>query len=299
MNTNQLIAFTTVVQTGSFTKAAASLNCSQPTITTRIKTLEFTLGVDLFRRLPHGIQMTSAGVDLLPFARNIITLTDKAHRAIGVNGEPHGRLRIGTAQSLTEYRLVPLIEYMFWRHPDVQIALRSCGTGENLASVHNGQFDGAFFTGPVEPHEDLETTVLCPEPLCVVSGRGHALAGRREVTIEDLSGATFVRAEYGSGYHDQLELELGPPESQISVLDLDSIVATKRAVSAGIGIALLPEVAVAAELRDETLHKLPWTPQFRVFTQFAWRKHDWSDPTVAALLSGAARVISEQVSDLG
>ncbi|ATE52843.1 MULTISPECIES: LysR family transcriptional regulator [Actinosynnema] len=298
METRQLLAFTTVVQTGSFTKAAATLNCSQPTITTRIKALEETLGVALFRRLPRGIQMTSAGVELLPFARNIITLTDKARKAITMNGEPHGHLVIGSAQSLTDYRLLPLIEYMCWRYPSVQISLHSRTTRSNLAAVREGRLDCAFFIGPVEQRDGLETTVLCPEPLVMVAGPGHALARTGAVTEADLRGSTLVRAENGASYHEQFERALGlhEAESRSPVLALDSVDAAKRAVASGLGISLVPEVTVAAELADGRLSRIGWTPPFRVFTQFAWRQDNSANPSVTALVSAAAQVVSEQVA---
>ncbi|XVV05296.1 LysR family transcriptional regulator [Actinosynnema sp. CA-248983] len=298
METRQLLAFTTVVQTGSFTKAAATLNCSQPTITTRIKALEETLGVPLFRRLPRGIQMTSAGVELLPFARNIITLTDKARKAITMNGEPHGKLVIGSAQSLTDYRLLPLIEYMCWRYPSVQISLHSRNTATNLASVREGRLDCAFFIGPVEAREGLETTVLCPEPLVMVAGPTHALTRRSVITEDELRGSTLIRAENGASYYEQFEQALGlqDAESRSPVLALDSIDAAKRAVASGLGISLMPEVTVAAELADGRLCRLPWVPPFRVYTQFAWRQDNSTNPSVTALVSAAAQVVSEQVA---
>ncbi|HWO59008.1 LysR family transcriptional regulator [Umezawaea endophytica] len=298
METRQLLAFTTVVQTGSFTKAAATLNCSQPTITTRIKALEETLGVSLFRRLPRGIQMTSAGVELLPFARNIITLTDKARKAITMNGEPHGKLVIGSAQSLTDYRLLPLIEYMCWRYPSVQISLHSRNTQSNLSSVREGRLDCAFFIGPIEPREGLESTVLCPEPLVMVSGPTHALTRRSVITEDELRGSTLVRAENGASYYEQFEQALGlhDSESRSPVLALDSIDAAKRAVASGLGISLVPEVTVAAELADGRLRRLPWVPPFRVYTQFAWRQDNSGNPSVTALVSAAAQVVSEQVA---
>lgn len=300
METRQLLAFTTVVQTGSFTKAAATLNCSQPTITTRIKALEENLGVVLFRRLPRGIQMTSAGVELLPFARNIISLTEKARKAITMNGEPHGKVSIGSAQSLTDYRLLPLIEYMCWRYQSVQLSLHSRNSLQNLASVRDGQLDCAFFIGAIEPRDGLETTVLCPEPLVMVSAPGHMLAQRSDITDDDLVRCTLIRAENGASYHELFEAELGlqDAETRASVLELDSVDAAKRAVASGLGVALMPEVTVAAELADGRLVRLPWTPSFRVYTQFGWRQDNSTNPAITALVSAAAQVVSDQVASL-
>ncbi|MDX8052925.1 LysR family transcriptional regulator [Lentzea sp. BCCO 10_0798] len=298
METRQLLAFTTVVQTGSFTKAAATLNCSQPTITTRIKALEEALGVVLFRRLPRGIQMTSAGVELLPFARNIINLTEKARKAITMNGEPHGKLVIGSAQSLTDYRLLPLIEYMCWRYPSVQLSLHSRNALNNLNSVRDGQLDCAFFIGAIEPREGLETTVLCPEPLVMVAGPNHMLTQRQSLAEDDITSSTLIRAENGASYHELFEHSLGYDDTRAPVLELDSVDAAKRAVASGLGIALMPEVTVSSELADGRLVRLPWSPTFRVYTQFGWRQDNSTNPAVTALVSAAAQVVSDQVASL-
>jgi DNA-binding transcriptional LysR family regulator len=85
-------------------------------------------------------------------------------------------------------------------------------------------------------------------------------------------------------------------ESKSPVLALDSIDAAKRAVASGLGISLVPEVTVAAELADGRLCRLPWVPPFRVYTQFAWRQDNSINPSVTALVSAAAQVVSEQVA---
>src|SRR5262245_59289899 len=78
MNTHQLSTFVAVVEVGSFTRAAAHLGISQPTVTNRIKTLEQALGTPLLERLPTGVRPTGAGRELLPYAREIVALTDRA-----------------------------------------------------------------------------------------------------------------------------------------------------------------------------------------------------------------------------
>lgn len=244
--------------------------------------------------------MTSAGVELLPFARNIINLTEKARKAITMNGEPHGKVVIGSAQSLTDYRLLPLIEYMCWRYPSVQLSIHSRNTLTNLDAVRDGQLDCAFFIGAIEPREGLETTVLCPEPLVLVSGPSHVLTQRSEITDDELSRTTVIRAENGASYHDLFEQSVGldDADSRSPALELDSIGAAKRAVAAGLGVALLPEVSVAAELADGRLVRLPWSPSFRVYTQFGWRQDNSTNPAITALVSAAAQVVSDQVASL-
>ncbi|WP_285752106.1 substrate-binding domain-containing protein [Lentzea sp. NBRC 105346] len=217
-----------------------------------------------------------------------------------MNGEPHGKVVIGSAQSLTDYRLLPLIEYMCWRYPSVQLSLHSRNALSNLAAVRDGHLDCAFFVGPIEPRDGLETTVLCPEPMVLVSGPNHMLTQRSEITDDELTRCTVIRAENGASYHELFEQALGldDAESRTPQLELDSVDAAKRAAAAGLGVALMPEVAVAAELADGRLVRLPWSPPFRVYTQFGWRQDNSTNPAITALVSAAAQVVSDQVASL-
>ncbi|MFC6093999.1 LysR family transcriptional regulator [Saccharothrix lopnurensis] len=299
METRHLLAFATVAQTGSFTKAAEVLSCSQPTVTARIKTLEDKLGAPLFRRLRQGVRLTRAGAELLPLAADIIKLTDKALRVNSAGDEPRGDIVIGTTQGLTEYRLFPLVEYVHWRHPDIRLSLRSRDTPGNLAAVRDGDLDCAFFTDGVEHRDGLDVTVLCEEPLVLVTGHDHPLARRPTVTDADLRGVTLITVEDGVSHHDRLVrlLDLGGAEHRSSVLALDSVEVAKRAAASGLGVALLPSVAVRAEVSAGRLHRLPWSFPFRVYTQLARRRGSPPDAALAALTAAATRVVSEQVAE--
>ncbi|MBB4909175.1 LysR family transcriptional regulator [Actinophytocola algeriensis] len=297
MDTAQLAAFVAVVDVGSFTRAAARLNVSQPTVTTRIQALEQGVGTPLLERLPRGVRLTPAGVDLLPYARDIMTLTERARQAVMSGGQPHGRLEVGTVESLTTYRLLPLVEYLYRRYPDLRISLRSPACGETIARVRDGGLDCAFFVDSAASHADLETVVLCQEPLVLVGAPDHLLVGRHRVTDDDLLGATLVRADHGADYHQGLERVVAPGagHERPRILELDSITAAKRGVANGMGMALLPLVAVRQELAAGTLHRIDWEPPFRVYTQVTWRRGVRS-AAVRALVDAAAQVIEDQLA---
>lgn len=297
MNIRHLATFTAVVDAGSFTRAAEVLRCSQPTVTTRIKALEQDLGATLLERLPNDVKLTPAGAAVLPYARDIIALADEAQLAVNSGSEVAERIDISAVESITIYRLLPLVEYMSRRYPSLQIAMRASACGPVISSVRQGRFDCAFFVDEMGEREGLEVEVLCPEPLVLVGGPGHLLVGRRDVRDDDVRSAALVRAESGANYHDQFErfLGLNRTESRPRVLELDSLDATKHSVAAGLGIALIPEIAVADELACGKLHRIAWTPPFEVFTQAAWRRRSRSKSALTALLTAAVQVVSEQV----
>lgn len=297
MNIRHLVAFVAVVDAGSFTRAAEALHCSQPTVTTRVKALEQDLGAPLLERLPSEVKLTQAGTLMLPYARDIIALADEARTAVGSGAGVAGRLDISAVESVTIYRLLPLVEYMSRRYPSLRIAMRASACDEVISSVRQGKFDCAFFVDVPGERDGLEVTVLCPEPLVLIGGPRHLLVGRRDVRDEDVRSAALVRGESGASYHDQFEFFLGlnRTDSRPRVLELDSLDATKHSVAAGLGIALIPEIAVLAELATGKLCRIAWTPPFEVFTQVAWRRGTRSKSALAALLTAAAQVVSEQV----
>ncbi|GHG14347.1 MULTISPECIES: LysR family transcriptional regulator [Amycolatopsis] len=299
MESPQLEAFVTVVDVGSFTRAAARLQLSQPSVTGRIKALEHDVGVRLLERRHSGIRPTPAGAELLPYAREIVALTARARTAIDSEGRPHGRVRIGTIDFLTTHRLLPLIEYLYLRYPEVQISMSNPADGDAAGAVRDGKLDCAFVVDVIHDREDLDSRVLCPESLVLVGGADHALARRTPVTDEDLRAATLVRADNAAQYHERFERTIGLEETanRPRLFELDSIEATKRSVANGVGIALLPAAAVRRELADGRLHEIDWTPSFKSFTQVVWRRDRGPNTALDALVSAAVQVVREQVAE--
>ncbi|HEX5121001.1 MAG TPA: LysR family transcriptional regulator [Pseudonocardiaceae bacterium] len=296
MDTRHLETFAAVVDTGSFTKAATVLRCSQPTVTTRIKALEQSVGMALLERLPNEVKLTAAGCTLLRYARDILALSDEAQVALTSDRPVAGRLDIGTVESVMTYRLLPLVEYMYRRYSNVRISMHASNCGETMSQLRDGRLDCVFFVDVVARRRDLDVEVLCPEPLVLVGGPDHLLVGRPDVSDDEVRSATLIRAETGANYHDQFErlFGAGNPDERARVLDLDSIDMAKRSVAAGLGLALLPEIAVEEELAAGELHRIDWSAPFHVFTQLAWRRGSGSHATLRALVTAAVQVVNEQ-----
>ncbi|MFE0701524.1 LysR family transcriptional regulator [Streptomyces sp. NPDC058872] len=292
MELRLLATFEKVADVLSFTRAAAELGYAQSSVTGQIRALESSLGVELFERLGSRIRLTGAGEQLLPYARRMAELAEEARTAVTGAEEPSGAIAVGTMESLTSYRLPPLLEYFHHRYPKVRLALRPTLGDETRRALRRGTYDVGFLMEPDTEHEGLESEVLAPEPLVLVAGPGHPLVGRTELTGADLAGAQLVGTEPGCPYRDLFEAELrawAPP-----FVEFGTIEATKRGVAAGLGVALLPRVAVAEELRAGTLLPLPWEAPFTLFTQLAWRRGKRLPPHVRLFVEQARRLVSEQ-----
>ncbi|MFE5795318.1 LysR family transcriptional regulator [Streptomyces sp. NPDC056503] len=270
MELRLLATFEKVAEVLSFTRAAAELGYAQSSVTAQVRTLETSLGTELFERLGGRIRLTEAGGRLLPYARRMAELAEEARAAVAA-GEPAGTITIGTMESLTTYRLPPLLEYVHHRHPAVRLALRPTLGDATRQALRQGTYDLGFLMEAETEHEGLETEVLAPEPLALVAAPGHPLAAARTApATADLARTALVGTEPGCAYRDLFEAELAGSGAEF--LEFGTIEASKRAVASGLGIALLPRITVEEELASGALVALDWEPPFTLFTQLAWRR---------------------------
>ncbi|WP_329119363.1 LysR family transcriptional regulator [Streptomyces sp. NBC_01353] len=292
MELRLLVTFEKVAGVLSFTRAAADLRYAQSSVTSQIRTLESSLGVELFERLGSRIRLTEPGERLLPYARRIIELSEEARAAVVETEEPAGTIAVGTMESLTSYRLPPLLELFHHRYPKVRLALRPTLGDETRQALRQGTYDIGFLMEPETEHAGLESEVLAEEPLVLVASPRHPLAGRTDLTSADLAAAQLVGTEPGCPYRDLFERELrdwAPP-----FMEFGTIEATKRGVAGGLGIALVPRVTVSEELASGALVELNWRPPFTLFTQIAWRRGKRLPAHVRLFVEQARRLVSEQ-----
>ncbi|MEU5534019.1 LysR family transcriptional regulator [Streptomyces sp. NPDC020362] len=292
MELRLLVTFEKVATVLGFTRAAAELSYAQSSVTSQIRALESELGVELFDRLGSRIRLTEAGERLLPYARQIIELAEEARAAVTGTEEPSGTLTVGTMESLTSYRLPPLLEYFHHRHPKVRLALRTTIGDETRQALRQGTYDVGLLMEEETEHPGLQSTVLAVEPLALVAAPGHALGGRPLATA-DLTGQSLLATEPGCAYRDLFERELTVLKP-VEFTEFGTIEATKRAAAAGLGIALLPEVTVAAELAAGSLARLAWEPPFTLRTQLAWRSGKRLAAHARLFVEQARRLVAEQ-----
>ncbi|MFD4375447.1 LysR family transcriptional regulator [Streptomyces sp. NPDC058486] len=291
MELRLLATFEKVAEVLSFTRAAAELGYAQSSVTSQVKALETALGTELFERLGGRIRLTEAGERLLPYARRMAELAEEARAAVAA-GEPAGTITIGTMESLTTYRLPPLLEYVHHRHPAVRLALRPTLGGEaTRQALRQGTYDLGFLMEAGTDHEGLESEVLAPEPLTLVAAPGHPLAARTDLTTTDLTTTGLIGTEPGCPYRDLFEAELAG--SGADFLEFGTIEASKRAVASGLGIALLPRITVQEELASGELVALDWEAPFTLFTQLAWRRGKRLPAHVRLFVEQARRLARE------
>jgi DNA-binding transcriptional LysR family regulator len=259
MDIQELEAFWWIAKTGSFNRAAERLYLTQPSVTARIQALEKELGQSLFERKPRGVRLTDAGRVLLPHAERVLQDIRKARQAVtDLGAATGGTLMVGSALTTTTYALPEVLSKFKSAHPAVEVAVRTGRSQQIQQLVLEDAVPLGFVHSPLTSHPDVETIPLYSEPIVLVVPPGHALAGRSEVTAEQLAGQAFINSDRASGYWALVEqfwasAGLAPRVT----MELDSIEAAKRMVMYGLGIAMLPQGTVEGELRTKQLVVLP------------------------------------------
>ncbi len=294
MEIRLLVTFEKVATVLSFTQAAAELKYAQSSVTSQVRALESSLGTQLFDRLGSRIRLTEAGERLLPYARQIIELSEEARAAVVGTEEPSGTLTIGTMESLTSYRLSPLLELFHHRYPGVRLSMRPTLGDETRQALRQGTYDVGFLMERETEHAGLEVTLLTQEPLALVAAPGHPLVGAA-VSTADLVHEPLLATEPGCAYRDLFEEELNTRSAEpVPFMEFGTIEETKRAAAAGLGIALLPAVTVAEELADGRLVALSWEQPFTLSTQLAWRSGKRLPAHARLFVEQARKLVAEQ-----
>lgn len=260
----QLQVFVETVAGGSLRAAAERLFLTQPAASMALAEMERLLGEPLFDRVRGRLHLNARGRELLPLARELLERhAEFAQVATSVADTLAGELRIGTSNTVGNYRVGELLAGFVQAAPQVAIRLRVGNTDGIAQALLEHALDVACVEGTVL-HPELEAVPWRDDALLVCAPPGHPLARRRTLAAEDFAGAAWVLREAGSATRSLAEQVLGQLPPPCNRLELDQTEAVKQAVIAGLGIALLPEVAVRDALAAGRLRALR-TPFLRPF----------------------------------
>ena len=305
MELRQLETFRAVARELSFSRAAVGLGYVQSSVSSQVAALEQELGVPLFDRLGRRIALTEAGRVMLDYSETLLDLAQEAGDAVAdagvASGEITGSLSISAPETLLTYRLPELLTVFHERHPKVRVSLKPTAVGRLVGStrraLEEGRVDIAFVLDvPSINVAGISAERLMEEDVSIVAPPAHALAGSALVIPPNLVGETVLLPEApqsGCAYRGRFERQLSeggvvPRET----LEFQSIEAIKRCVSAGMGVSVLPTIAVEAELVWGALSRLSWHEPIRVGTLIAWNEGRWTSPAMRAFLQTAREVLS-------
>lgn len=258
METRLLETLLAVIRAGGFTAAADELMLSQSTVSAHLAELEKLAGAALFERRRTGAVPTAAGQRLAEEARDILARVQHAFAAAAAAASrPAGPVRVHAPESMCAYLLVPVLQALRNKYPDLLPILQPMGTKAALAAVDERRTDLALVIEPALAEPRLEVTDLGPLELILVAAPGHRLAGRRRITTRDLHTESVLLLEDGCSYSDDLAGRLGRSSRPAPQGRYGSVETVKRLVEARFGIAMLPAITAAEEVADGRLIALP------------------------------------------
>lgn len=245
MELRHLRYFEAVARHSHVTRASAELHIAQPALSKQISQLEQELGVALFDRVGRNVRLTEAGEALLPHARAALAQIEAARAEMAERvGLRRGRARIGTPPSVGTQLLPRALTAFNQRYSGIELRLFEAGIQTLLDLLESGMADMAISSLPVD---DPAITVvpLFSEDLVVVVGQQHRLADRSSVSISELSEEPWVLSP--DNYELREATLMACQRAGFSphvVLDGGEMDTLLRLVVAGIGIALVPSLAV-------------------------------------------------------
>ena len=284
MDTRLLHTYLALARTGTFTATAAELHLAQSTVTSHIKTLERQLGARLLDRLPDGSTVTEAGQRLAHHAREVLDAEHRLLESVRSGGVPEGEVTVGATESMCSYRLPSLIAALASTLPAVTVNLLPVGTEAALEGLRERRLDIALVLGDEPSAKHMDVRPIGREPIEIVAAPGHPAASR-EPTWTDLAAYSYFLLEEGCSYSDQFVRALTTAaQTRPRITRFGSIEAARSCVAAGLGLSVLPRVAVAPQLADDTLCRLgfPARPDAEISVVTDSRR--WSSPAALAVV---------------
>jgi len=258
-----------------FGRAADACFVSQPTLSTQIRKLEEELGVALVERAPRKVLLTEIGREIARRARVVLAEVDQIKAvARGTRDPESGTIRLGIFPTLGPYLLPHVVPAIRRQFPRLELLLTEDKTESLLAMLREGRLDAAVLALPI--HDDqLHAEFLFEEDFVLAAPHGHPLANRRSLVLDDLADQDLLLLEDGHCLRDQaLEVCQLSGAGERSGFRATSLETLRQMVAAGVGITLLPSLAVKPPVAtSDDIHLVPFRgrrPSRRI--AMAWRR---------------------------
>jgi DNA-binding transcriptional LysR family regulator len=254
MDLSQLEIFLSIAEEKSFSRAAEKMLRTQPAISIAIKRLEEELGEPLFDRSSKNGALTEAGKILLSYAQRMLNLRDEAKESISeLRGMFRGRLTIGANESTSLYLLPPLLMEYRKRHPKIKIEVFRNVSEKIPLEVQERNLDFGFLSyDPMNPQ--LQSIEIHRDELALVVPPKHRLAKLKQVAVKDLGEEQFVAHNVKTPSRTKIFELFAQNRTPLNIcIELATLETIKEFVLLDVGIAILPRLAVEAEINSGKL----------------------------------------------
>lgn len=268
----QLKYFEALAKHSHFGRAAATCSISQPALSVQIKELETELGKGLFERGPRQVRLTPFGTEFAVRVREILQAFDElGDFARAAQPQLAGRFRLGVIPTIAPYLLPSLIGDLATSHPNLDLHVRETLTPRLVQELHEGQIDTAIVALPVSEAAFTELPLFSEKFVLV---RPLSAAGWPAPDADTLRDMRLLLLEEGHCFRDQaLSFCSSGPALPRDGLDGSSLSTLVQMVGAGIGVTMIPEMAMAVEARSAPVDCAHFSdPQPGRTVGMIWRK---------------------------
>ena len=252
----QLWYFESLTRHGHFGRAADACSISQPALSVQIKELEENLGVVLFERASRNVRLTGFGEVFAERARDILQSVDELRDLARASGDQFsGKLRLGVIPTIAPYLLPTLLRDLANQHAALDIHIRETLTPKLIEELADGRLDAAIVALPISVAAFTEVPLFSERFYLV---RQEKDAGTPVPTVEELHKERLLMLEEGHCFRDQAlafcNLQSPTPRDGLDGSSLSTLV---QMVGAGLGMTLIPEMAVPVETRSAAVTAEP------------------------------------------
>ena len=256
MELHQLRYACAVADTGNFSRAAERCQVAQPSLSQQVLKLEEELGTRLFDRLGRGVQATEAGRAFLPHARSILEQVEQARVSVSSTADVRGTVSLGAIPTIAPYLLPRYTAAFAKRYPEARLRIVEDTTPVLIEGLRDLSIDFALLALPMR-HKDLSLQTVRTEPLLAALPATHPLANHESLSLADLRGESFVMLRDGHCFRDLSLSICGSARINPNIaFESGQFSSVLGMVTAGIGLSLIPEMAID---RNQACRYLPLT----------------------------------------
>lgn len=291
MDINQLEVLAVVAREKSFSRAADSLNRTQPAISQAIRRLEQEIGEKLFDRSSKDGTLTLAGEVLLDYAKQMLNLRLTAQNAIKeMRDLHHGKVTI-SANEHTVFYLLPIIQEFRRLYPLVKIEVQRGVASRIPKEVMAREVELGIIS--FKPNDDsVKSIPVGTDELALIVAPNHTLANKSSVSVKELGVETFIAHNAPSPYRQKVIETFEKHNTRLNIsVELPSLEAIKKLVEKGVGVALVPKLTAQTEIANGQLKALS-VPEMKLERKLniIYRRN--------SVLSHAAKVFLKLVKDM-
>jgi len=276
-----------VAAQSSFSAAAEKLGYTQSAVSQQVAALERETGTTLIERNPRGLRLTDAGEALVRHADGILArIADAEAELEAIADLRGGRLRLGSFPTAGATLMPKAIAAFNRKHPGVELSLAEADPLESLPRLRAAELDLVLVddTSGVLDEDEVEFEHILDDPLHLALPKDHRLAGRQRLRFEDLSEEPWIQPTQACACSRHTEVACAKAGFEPRVAyESDDFGVVQGLVAAGVGVALIPELALVGERPDIVVRAIGSKPPFRKIYA-ATLANGYRSPALAVML---------------